>query len=256
MVEYPWRPLGELLVERGLIDEYQLESLLLEQRLSGKLFGELLVCQRVVSPMDMAAVIAEQHGSISPPSTPSRQRGLENGASGIRSAASSSTRRLLTESGLQRVLLAQQRTGVIARAAAARARLRDAGAARRGAGRAAWRRDPSPEAASPAERSRRSRTSSTRSALPGTASGALHVIAVVPRRQRLRLRAALRRGSRRARDRRGEGRAATDRLVVRAAADGRLAETRLAALARPRATASRPASICSGSAKNPWNMPS
>ena len=43
MAEYAWRPLGELLVERGLIDEYQLESLLLEQRLSGKLFRELLV---------------------------------------------------------------------------------------------------------------------------------------------------------------------------------------------------------------------
>ena len=62
MAEYAWRPLGELLVQRGLIDDYQLESLLLEQRLSGMLFGELLVAKRVVSPMDMAAVIAQQHG--------------------------------------------------------------------------------------------------------------------------------------------------------------------------------------------------
>ena len=43
MADYAWRPLGELLVERGLIDEYDLEAILYEQRLSGRLLGELLV---------------------------------------------------------------------------------------------------------------------------------------------------------------------------------------------------------------------
>ena len=89
MAEYAWRPLGELLVERGLIDEYQLEPLLLEQRLSGQLFGELLVSKRVVSPVDMAAVIAEQHGSISSRSTTLPRLTAGRRGTGVRSAASS-----------------------------------------------------------------------------------------------------------------------------------------------------------------------
>jgi hypothetical protein len=111
MVEYSWRPLGELLVQRGLIDDYQLESLLLEQRLSGKLFGELLVGKRVVSPMDMAAVIAEQHGlHLDPKARPSpaspkvARKWRPLGRILV-------DRELLTESGLQRVLLSQRRKG-------------------------------------------------------------------------------------------------------------------------------------------------
>jgi hypothetical protein len=111
MAEYAWRPLGELLVQRGLIDEYQLESLLLEQRLSGKLFGELLVGKRVVSPMDMAAVIAEQHGlhlkpeaRPSPASTKVARKWRPLGRILVH-------KELLTESGLQRVLLSQRRNG-------------------------------------------------------------------------------------------------------------------------------------------------
>jgi hypothetical protein len=111
MAEYAWRPLGELLVQRGLIDDYQLESLLLEQRLSGQLFGELLVSKRVVSPMEMAAVIAEQHGlhlapearpSPASPQAPGKWRPLGR----ILVDAE-----LLSESGLQRVLLSQRRNG-------------------------------------------------------------------------------------------------------------------------------------------------
>ena len=110
MAEYAWRPLGELLVQRGLIDDYQLESLLLEQRLSGKLFGELLVAKHVVSPMDMAAVIAQQHGlHLAPEARPSpasprlAQAWRPLGRILV-------DRELLTESGLQRVLLSQRRT--------------------------------------------------------------------------------------------------------------------------------------------------
>ncbi len=111
MAEYAWRPLGELLVQRGLVDEYQLESLLLEQRLSGKLFGELLVGKRVVSPIDMAAVIAEQHGvHLDPEARPSpaspQVAGKWRPLGRILVASE-----LLTESGLQRVLLAQRRHG-------------------------------------------------------------------------------------------------------------------------------------------------
>ncbi len=105
MVEYPWRPLGELLVERGALDQYELDHWLKQQRLSGMLLGELLVLHRVVSPMDVAAALAVQ-------------RGAENVASGIENGRNKQLGRilverdLLTESGLQRVLLEQQRTGV------------------------------------------------------------------------------------------------------------------------------------------------
>ncbi len=117
MVEYPWRPLGELLVARGLIDEYQLEPLLLEQRLSGQLFGEMLVARKIVSPVDIAAVIAEQHGlnldpELRPAPAPSKAVSDTNGGGKWRPLGRILVdKELLTESGLQRVLLAQRRRG-------------------------------------------------------------------------------------------------------------------------------------------------
>lgn len=115
MPEYAWRPLGELLVKRGLIDEYRLEALLLEQRLSGQLFGEMLVAKRVVSPIDMAAVIAEQHGLHLDPEHRPAPAATKADASGGRKWRPLGRilveKELLTESGLQRVLLAQRRTG-------------------------------------------------------------------------------------------------------------------------------------------------
>ena len=63
MAEHPRRPLGELLVERGALDQYELDHWLKEQRLSGMLLGELLVRHRVVSPMEVAAALAVQRGA-------------------------------------------------------------------------------------------------------------------------------------------------------------------------------------------------
>lgn len=118
MIEYPWRPLGELLVRRGLIDEYQLESLLLEQKLSGQLFGELLVAKRIVSPIDMAAVIAEQHGlHLTRRRRPAPVKAANRAGGRAREWRPLGRilveRDLLTESGLQRVLLAQRRRGCL-----------------------------------------------------------------------------------------------------------------------------------------------
>lgn len=104
MAEYQRRPLGEVLVERGALDRHELDYWLKEQRLSGLLLGELLVRHRVVSPMEVAAALAVQ-------------RGADNVASGIENGRHQQLGRilverdLLTESGLQRVLLEQQRTG-------------------------------------------------------------------------------------------------------------------------------------------------
>ena len=117
MTEYPWRPLGELLVKRGLLDEYQLEPLLLEQRLSGRLFGEMLVAKRIVSPLDMGVVLAEQHGLClkadqRPKRPPTKPEANANGSGKWRSLGRILVENdVLTESGLQRVLLTQQRKG-------------------------------------------------------------------------------------------------------------------------------------------------
>jgi hypothetical protein len=103
MAEHAWRPLGELLVERGLIDEHQLASWLKQQKLSGMLLGELLVQHRVVSPMEVAAALAVQRGADGV------ERGLGGGSRQLGRILVEQG--LLTESGLQRALLAQQRRG-------------------------------------------------------------------------------------------------------------------------------------------------
>lgn len=103
MPDAAWRPLGELLIERGLIDEYELEHWLMQQKLTGMLLGELLVINRVVSPVEVAAALAVQ-------------RGADGVAGGIHEGPRQLGRilvekELLTESGLQRALLAQRRNG-------------------------------------------------------------------------------------------------------------------------------------------------
>jgi hypothetical protein len=59
---FPWRPLGTLLIERGLIDEAQLEKALADQRREGRKLGEILVERGWVTPFGLAAALAGQHG--------------------------------------------------------------------------------------------------------------------------------------------------------------------------------------------------
>jgi hypothetical protein len=59
---FPWRPLGALLVERGLLTEPRLEQAIAEQARSGRLLGMILVESGYVSGGDLARVLAEQHG--------------------------------------------------------------------------------------------------------------------------------------------------------------------------------------------------
>src|SRR5258705_10443390 len=57
-----WRPLGELLVEKELMTEDELELALAEQAETGRLLGAILVERGYVSGPALAVALAEQYG--------------------------------------------------------------------------------------------------------------------------------------------------------------------------------------------------
>jgi hypothetical protein len=60
--EFPWRHLGALLVDDGLLTPDQLELALAEQQKSGRLLGEILVDWSHVTGLALARALAKQHG--------------------------------------------------------------------------------------------------------------------------------------------------------------------------------------------------
>ncbi len=60
--ESMWRPLGELLLEKGLVTPDELELALAEQAESGRLLGAILVERGCVSGPALAVALAEQYG--------------------------------------------------------------------------------------------------------------------------------------------------------------------------------------------------
>jgi hypothetical protein len=60
--ENVWRPLGELLVDKGLVTKDELEVALGEQSESGRLLGAILVERGFVSGPALAVALAEQYG--------------------------------------------------------------------------------------------------------------------------------------------------------------------------------------------------
>ena len=62
--EQSWRPLGELLVAKGLVNEDELARALKEQEETGRLLGTILVERGVVSGPALAVALAEQYGEI------------------------------------------------------------------------------------------------------------------------------------------------------------------------------------------------
>ena len=57
-----WRPLGEILIDRGLITPTQLETALAAQRREGRRLGEILFVRGWLSGVDLRDALAEQHG--------------------------------------------------------------------------------------------------------------------------------------------------------------------------------------------------
>jgi chromosome segregation ATPase len=58
----PWRPLGELFVERGLISELDLEEALAEQASTKERLGEILVRRNLISSPELTEALMEQLG--------------------------------------------------------------------------------------------------------------------------------------------------------------------------------------------------
>jgi hypothetical protein len=60
--EFPWRPLGDLLVDQGLLTPTELEVALAEQAKTGRLLGQIVVDHGYLTPFSLARVLSEQHG--------------------------------------------------------------------------------------------------------------------------------------------------------------------------------------------------
>ena len=59
---FPWRQLGTLLADEGLLTETELELALDEQRRTGRLLGQIIVDRGYVSAFSLARVLSAQHG--------------------------------------------------------------------------------------------------------------------------------------------------------------------------------------------------
>lgn len=57
-----WRPLGEILLERGLISHVELDDALRQQEQEGGRLGEILFARGLVSAIDLRDALATQHG--------------------------------------------------------------------------------------------------------------------------------------------------------------------------------------------------
>src|SRR5437764_10103326 len=59
---FPWRQLGALLADEGLLTPTELELALDEQRRTGRLLGQIVVDRGYVSGFSLARVLSAQHG--------------------------------------------------------------------------------------------------------------------------------------------------------------------------------------------------
>ena len=60
--EFPWRPLGTILADQGLLTDTELELALTEQARTGRLLGQIVVDHGYVTAFSLARVLSEQHG--------------------------------------------------------------------------------------------------------------------------------------------------------------------------------------------------
>lgn len=107
-VTFPWRPLGSLLIERGLIDEPQLEKALAVQRREGLTLGAILVEQGWVTPFGLAVALAAQHGLTLSADETATTAGVAAAEAPAEQAGWRPLGRLLVERGLVREVQLKQ----------------------------------------------------------------------------------------------------------------------------------------------------
>jgi hypothetical protein len=125
-VQFPWRPLGTLLVDEGLLTSTQLELALEEQRRSGRLLGQILVGRGFVTGLSLARVLSEQHGvEVRPATFPAPAEPTEAPPEPVQAVAPDPRgeeswlplgkllveKRFLTEAELEQALAQQLQTG-------------------------------------------------------------------------------------------------------------------------------------------------
>jgi hypothetical protein len=102
---FPWRLLGSLLVDEGLLTQTQLEFALREQRRTGRFLGQIVVDFGYVSAFSLARMLAAQHGvELSLPASDSAHRAAGDEPEDGRPRVSAQTEwrplgKLLVESG-------------------------------------------------------------------------------------------------------------------------------------------------------------
>lgn len=89
----PWRPLGSLLVDQGVLTEQRLEWVIAEQRRTGRLLGVILVESGYVNAATLARVLAEQHGVKLATTGSASDTGVVNRLNGVRGQPSFATTR-------------------------------------------------------------------------------------------------------------------------------------------------------------------
>lgn len=118
--QFPWQPLGTLLVNEGLVSAADVDEALREQRRGGGLLGEIVVRRGYMSGADLARALAKQHSVDLRPTAESPARGPEPTAEPAPPVAADDTwrplGRILIEDGflsaraLQEALQAQAKT--------------------------------------------------------------------------------------------------------------------------------------------------
>jgi hypothetical protein len=108
---FPWRLLGALLVEKGLIRASELEDALGEQRATGRRLGEILVSRGALDASALSRVLAEQYGIELPPSTSVATGSQETPAPWQPLGRLLVSRGTITQEALEEALDVQRRSG-------------------------------------------------------------------------------------------------------------------------------------------------
>jgi len=110
---FPWRQLGALLSDEGLLTETELELALDEQQRTGRLLGQIIVDRGYVSAFSLARVLSAQHGvEVKAAEDPAPERKLAAVPETWRPLGRLLVEKgLITQTQLAESLLAQAETG-------------------------------------------------------------------------------------------------------------------------------------------------